>query len=504
MSALLELRDIAVAYGDRIGVRDATLIARRGEAVGLAGPSGSGKSTLLAAALGLLPPGARIVEGSARFGGEDLLAAGTARLRELRGAAIGYVPQDAARSLNPTMRAGAQVAEAMTVHGSSESQAADRARELLAVVGLTADHARAYPHELSGGQRQRVAVAAAIANEPALLVADEPTTGLDVVVAQRLLDLLADLRERMRLTLVLISHDERAIARLCDRVVRIAGGAVRDHAPRLDLAREEPTRPLSVAPGPVLELRRVSVAYRRRSGRDRTVPALRDVDLEVQRGEIVGLIGRSGAGKTTLALAALGLLRPSSGVVLVGGQPLHALGRRKLRRARTATHLIFQDPYDSLPERRSVDRIVSEPHVIRGSGPLGADRLCEALERAGLAPASEFTGRAAGELSGGERQRLALARAIAARPRLIVADEPTSMLDADLRIELIDRMRALRDHDGTSFVFISHDLALARRFCDRLVVLQEGRIVESGPAQELLAAPRAAETRTLLDAAGAT
>lgn len=503
MSALLELRDITVAYGDRIGVRDATLIARRGEAVGLAGRSGSGKSTLLAAALGLLAPGARVVEGSARFDGEDLLAAGPVRLRELRGAAIGYVPQDAARSLNPTMRAGAQVAEAMTVHGFPEAQAAERAGELLAVVGLTADHARAYPHELSGGQRQRVAVAAAIANEPALLVADEPTTGLDVVVAQRLLDLLADLRERMRLTLVLISHDERAIARLCDRVVRIAG-AVRDRAPRLDLAREEPCRPLSVAPGPVLELRRVSVAYRRRSGRDRTVPALRDVDLEVQRGEIVGVIGRSGAGKTTLALAALGLLRPSSGVVLVGGQPLHALGRRKLRRARTATHLIFQDPYDSLPERRSVDRIVSEPHVIRGSGPLGADRLCEALERAGLAPASDFTGRAAGELSGGERQRLALARAIAARPRLIVADEPTSMLDADLRIELIDRMRALRDHDGTSFVFISHDLALARRFCDRLVVLQEGRIVERGPAQELLAAPRAAETRTLLDAAGGT
>lgn len=505
MTALLELRDLGVAYGDRVGVRGATLIVQRGEAAGLVGRSGSGKSTILAAAVGLLDGGGRVVGGSAHFDGEDLLAADHDRMRELRGAEIGYVGQDAARSLNPTMRAGDQIAEATVVHGAARADASARADELLGVVGLTADHGRAYPHELSGGQRQRVAIAAGIANEPALLVADEPTTGLDVVAQQRLLDLLTALRERMQLTLVLISHDERAIARLCDRVVRVApGGTVPAGTAASEVARPTPREPRPESLGePVLELRRVSADYRR-SGSDRIVPALREVDLEVPEGAIVGVIGRSGAGKSTLALAALGLVRPSAGEVRLGGQPLHALGRRALRRTRTAVHLIFQDPYESLPESQSVERILGEPDAIRGAGAPDDGRLRGALERAGLEPPGDFLGRTAAELSGGERQRLALARAIMARPRLIVADEPTSMLDADLRTELIDRMRATRDHDGTSFLFISHDLALARRFCDRLVVMQEGRIVDSGPADELLLAPRAAETRTLLDAASAT
>jgi ABC-type glutathione transport system ATPase component len=231
------------------------------------------------------------------------------------------------------------------------------------------------------------------------------------------------------------------------------------------------------------------------------VPALREVDLCVQRGEIVGLVGRSGAGKSTLAMLALGLVAPSAGEVRVDGLALTALGRRERRRRRSRMHLIFQDAYDSLPERLAVERILAEPLVIQGERRPDHTRLCNSLARAGLRPPEAFLGRAAAQLSGGERQRLALARAIAARPQLVVADEPTSMLDPDLRIELIDGMRAACDSDGTAFLFITHDLAVARRLCDRLVVLAEGRVVERGPAQQVLATPRAPETRTLLEAA---
>lgn len=503
MSRLLVLDDLKVAYGDRVAVRGASLTVRAGESVGLVGPSGSGKSTLVAAALGLLPEEARVTGGTASFRSEDLLAAGPARLRELRGAQIGYVTQDAMRALNPTMRAGKQVTEAMIVHGASPARARERLAELLVLVGLAPEHADAYPHELSGGQRQRIALAAGIANEPDLLVADEPTTGLDVVVQRRLLDLLAGLRERMGLALLLISHDERVVARLCERVERLGPAAARQ-APPLSVQPAE-TRwgqesDTGTSEAPVLELCGVSATYRRRAGRGRAVPALREVDLSVQRGEIVGLVGRSGAGKSTLALLALGLVAPSTGEVRVGGHPLAALRRRARRHRRSRMHLIFQDAYDALPERLTVERILAEPLVIQGRRP---DRpgLTDALARAGLRPPEAFLGRTAAQLSGGERQRLALARAIAARPELVVADEPTSMLDPDLRIELIDGMRASRDSDGTTFLFITHDLALARRLCDRIVVLAEGRVVEAGSAEQVLATPRAPETRILLEAA---
>jgi len=504
MSGLLEVDDLQVVYGGRVAVRGASLAVGAGESVGLVGPSASGKSTLVATALGLLPEGARVVGGAARFRSEDLLGAGPARLRELRGAQIGYVPQDAIRALNPTMRAGDQVTEAMTVHGACATRARERLAELLALVGLAPEHADAYPHELSGGQRQRIALAAGIANEPDLLIADEPTTGLDVVVQRRLLDLLAGLRERMGLALLLISHDERVVDRLCDRVEHLGPAAPRAGSGvpvRPGGARTDRRCAATASPGPVLELREVSATYRRRGGHGRAVPALREVDLRVERGEIVGLVGRSGAGKSTLAMLALGLVAPSAGEVRIDGLPLAALNRRGRRHRRARMHLIFQDAYDSLPERLAVERVLAEPLVIQGEQRPDLALLCDALARAGLRPPEAFLGRTAAELSGGERQRLALARAIAARPELVVADEPTSMLDPDLRIELIDGMRAACDSDGTAFLFITHDLALARRLCDRLVVLAEGRVVERGPAELVLATPRAPETRTLLEAA---
>ena len=498
MSALLEICELRVVYGERVAVRDVSVALGHGEAIGLVGFSGSGKSTLVAATLGLLPAGGRVAGGQVRFAGEDLLAAGPARMRELRGAEIGYVTQDAVRALNPTMRAGDQVAEAMTAHGVAPSVADARVETLLSLVDLTAEHARAYPHELSGGQRQRIALAAAIANDPPLLMADEPTTGLDVVMQRRLLDLLVRLRAELGLALVMISHDERVLAYVCDRMQRMPGARRRSPATMPPAGRRATPRPHAATA--VLELRNVSADYRRSGRRGRAVAALRDVDLRVEPGEIVGLAGRSGAGKSTLGLLALRLLEPSAGEVWTDGRPLHALGRRALRRERARMHIIFQDSYDAMAETVAVKRMLAEPLEIRGERP-AHERLCAALEHAGLRPAEAFLERSPAELSGGERQRLALARAIVARPRLVIADEPTSMLDADLRDELIDHMRAMGDRDGTAFLFITHDLDIVRRLCDRLVVLHDGQVVERGPVDDVIAAPRAAETRTLLEAA---
>jgi len=499
VSALLEVCDLRVAYGERVAVRDVSVTLGRGEAVGLVGFSGSGKSTLVAATLGLLPEGGRVTGGQVHFAGEDLLAASAARMRELRGARIGYVTQDAVQALNPTMRTGDQVAEAMTVHGVAPSVAKARVAALLSLVDLAPEHARAYPHELSGGQRQRIALAAAIANDPPLLMADEPTTGLDVVMQRRLLDLLIRLRTELGLALVMISHDERVLAYVCDRVKRMPG--TRKHppaaAPRPRLRAPQPQPQPQPA---VLEFRNVSADYRRSGRRGDPVAALHDVDLRVEPGEIVGLAGRSGAGKSTLGLLALRLLEPSAGEVWTAGRPLHALARRALRRERSRMHMIFQDSYDAMAETVPVKRMLAEPLEILGERP-ARERLCAALTHAGLRPAEAFLERSPAQLSGGERQRVALARAIVARPRLVIADEPTSMLDADLRDELLDHMRAMRDRDGTAFLFITHDLEIVRRFCDRLVVLHDGRVVERGPVDEVMGAPNAAETRTLLEAA---
>jgi ABC-type glutathione transport system ATPase component len=407
------------------------------------------------------------------------------------------VTQDAVHALNPTMRAGEQVAEAMTVHGVAPSVAKARVAALLALVDLAPEHGRAYPHELSGGQRQRIALAAAIANDPPLLIADEPTTGLDVVIQRRLLELLTRLRTELGLALVMISHDERVLAYVCDRVTRMPGARQR---PPGAVPRPAARVPRSQPEAAVLELRNVSAGYRRSGRRGHPVAALHDIDLRVEPGEIVGLAGRSGAGKSTLGLLALRLLEPSAGEVWTDGRPLHALGRRALRRERSRMHMIFQDSYDAMAETVPVKRMLAEPLEILGERP-ARERLCAALAHAGLRPAQAFLERSPAQLSGGERQRLALARAIVARPRLVIADEPTSMLDADLRDELLDHMRAMRDRDGTAFLFITHDLEIVRRFCDRLVVLHDGRVVERGPVDEVMGAPHAAETRTLLEAA---
>lgn len=507
MSApLLQVADLTVDYGGDPVVAGACLELPARSAVGLVGASGSGKSTLASALVGLLPPGGRVRCGRACFDGVDLLSATPARLRALRGARLGYVTQDAVRSLNPTMRSGDQVREALTVHGVSRRGARARVAELLALVELSPEQGRAYPHELSGGQRQRVAIAAAIANRPALLVADEPTTGLDVVVQERLLALLGDLRERLGLALLVVSHDRDALAVLCERVVAMQAG-------RLVAAEatETPTESIGVSGGPpesrpdappLVALRGVSVHYRRRAARSRVVPALRDVDLAVCRGEVLGLIGRSGAGKSTLAQVVLGLVVPDRGEASFDGRALHALGGRALRRERARMHLIFQDAYDAFPAGAGVRRALSEPLAIHGADAPADAELAGALDAAGLHPPEDFLERLVEDLSGGERQRLALARAFVAEPELIVADEPTSMLDPGLRVELTDRLRAAARERGLTILLITHDLLLARRACDRIAVLAEGRVVEVGATEEVLSSPAASETRALL-AAGA-
>lgn len=505
MSALLEVEDLNVCYGQTPVLADVGLCIAEGEAVGVVGSSGSGKSTLAAAVLGLLAPGGRVRSGAVRLRGEELLSAGPERLRRLRGAQIGYVMQDALRALNPTMRVGAQLAEAVTVHGATPAEADARTAALFDAVGLTPDHRRAYPHQLSGGQRQRVAIATAIANSPALLIADEPTTGLDVIVQRQLLDLLADLRAQLRQSVLLISHDARVVARLCERSVTLKRGrlcaAAPRHRDRTQMRRQPRAPSVAAAVGrPLLELRGLSVTYRRRGRRGPLVAALRDVDLTVGAGEVVGLVGRSGSGKSTLALAAIGLVAPTAGEVVLDGQQLHRLRGAARRTARASAHLIFQDAYDAIADGMIAARVLAEPAAIRGRR-ITSTELVNALAHAGLRPPEQFLGRRAAELSGGERQRLALARALASSGRLVIADEPTSMLDSDLRHELAGRMRAGTLQHGGGLLFITHDLELARWCCDRLVVLHEGRVVEQGCAEQVLSRPRAPETRLLLNAA---
>jgi len=515
-SQALDVRDLAVEYDGVVGAVPAlsgvSLGVERGEVVGVVGRSGSGKSTLASVVLGLLHPPGRIVAGSVAVAGNDLASLGPGDLRHLRGRVVSLVPQDAMGALNPVVRVGGQLAEAVRLHERvGRRAAAARARALLEVVGIPPDRDRAFPHEMSGGMRQRVVLAMALVHRPALLVADEPTTGLDPVVRNELLELVERLRRDLGLAVLLISHDLAAVLRLADRLVVLDGGEVVEEGPARTIAAlpsHAATRHLvaasrqvlasaahtpRTAPGdpPVLELEGVSKTFR--SGR-RSVAAAEAVSLRIAVGEAVGLVGRSGAGKSTLARLVCGLLSPEAGHVHVEGKdPASRRGR---------TQLVFQDPYEALPPALRVVDVVAEPLLIAGacSPRERRERAREALDEVALDP-ERFAERFPHELSGGERQRVALARAIVARPALVVADEPAAMLDATLAAELVELVAALRSRYGMAWLLITHELGLAARVCDRLVVLADGKVVDEGPTARVLSAPDGPEARVLVAAA---
>ena len=529
---LLTIEDLHVSFrggGEEVrAVRGASITVDRGESVALVGESGSGKSVTALSVLRLLPyPQAQHPAGHVEFDGESLLDAPPAAMRSLRGRRISMIFQEPMTSLNPLHTVEKQVREALLLHQPMTAGAA-RARvlELLDLVRLgDSEHRRfAYPHQLSGGQRQRVMIAMALANHPDLLIADEPTTALDVTIQARILELLRELRDRLGMALLLITHDLGIVRKMADRVYVMHNGRIAESGPAREVfaaPRHEYTRHLlSAAPGGeagpapaavdrTMRVEDLKVWFPVRRGLlRRTVDHVRAVDgisLEVREGETVGVVGESGSGKTTLGLAMLKLQAANEGRIAFLGRPIEGLRSRALRPLRREMQIVFQDPYGSLSPRLSVGRIVEEGlrvHGLGGSARQPAEReerIVEALEEVGLDPDARH--RYPHEFSGGQRQRIAIARAIVLRPRFVVLDEPTSALDVSVQAQIVDLLRTLQARHRLAYLFISHDLRVVRAMSHEILVMRGGSVVERGPAARIFREPREPYTRALVAAA---
>ncbi|MFI6460331.1 dipeptide ABC transporter ATP-binding protein [Streptomyces sp. NPDC050528] len=526
MNSILEIENLGVVFstesGDVPAVRGVSLRVAPGETLALVGESGSGKSTVALAALGLLPGNSR-ASGGVSVGGTDVVGAGEAELARLRGRTASMVFQEPATALDPLTRIGEQIAEVVRNHRDvSRQEAAVEAVALLRRVGIPEPERRAsaFPFQLSGGQRQRVVIAMAIANSPGLLVADEPTTALDVTVQAEILDLLRALAADSGTGVLLVTHNMGVVADFADRVaVMLEGevvetGAVEDvllrptheYTRRLlaavpRLAVSEPVGAAvrePAATAAVVELRDVSVRFGRGP---HAVRALEEVSLTVRAGETVGLVGESGSGKSTAARVALGLVAPDSGSVSLFGADLRKARGRARRALLAGVGVVLQDPVASLDARMSVAECVAEPLRVHRRG-MGAaerrERVADVLELVRLP--RELARRGPRELSGGQRQRVSLARALVLEPRLLVADEPTSALDVSVQQTVLEVIAELQKELGFACLFVSHDLAVVQRFAGRVVVMRGGRVEEQGPTMRTLLHPETAYTRRLIAA----
>ena len=525
---LLSISDLHVSFrtsGEAVeAVRGVSLEVGRGESVALVGESGSGKSVTALSVLRLLPypqawhPGGRI-----EFDGESLLDAPATAMRSLRGRRISMIFQEPMTSLNPLHTVEKQVREALRLHQSINAAAAhERVLELLELVHLrdAALRLAAYPHQLSGGQRQRVMIAMALANDPDLLIADEPTTALDVTIQAQILDLLQELRERLGMALLLITHDLGIVRKMADRIYVMNDGRIVESGGtrRVFDAPEHPyTRHLLAAtpggeadPAPpesdrTMQVEALKVWFPIRRGLlRRTVGHVRAVDgisLDVREGATLGVVGESGSGKTTLGLAML-KLQASEGRIAFLGRPIDALRSRALRPLRREMQIVFQDPYGSLSPRMAVGQIVEEGLKVHGLGGGEAERealIVEALAEVGLDPESRH--RYPHEFSGGQRQRVAIARAMVLKPRFVVLDEPTSALDVSVQAQIVNLLKSLQSRHRLAYLFISHDLRVVRAMSHEVLVMREGSVVERGPAARIFRAPREPYTRALMAAA---
>ncbi|MEP0320951.1 ABC transporter ATP-binding protein [Bauldia litoralis] len=522
---VLDVRDLKIAFGAgrkaREVVHGVSFTVQRGEVVAIVGESGSGKSVTALSLMGLLPRGhGAVTGGSAHFEETDLITLAPEPLRRIRGARIGMVFQEPMTSLNPVLTIGRQMTEGMMAHGRvSDRQAREAAIAMLERVGIDDGPRRLgqYPHEFSGGMRQRVMIAMAMMMKPALLIADEPTTALDVTIQAQILDLMRTLIAETGTSLILITHDMGVVAETADRVVVMHDGRVVEEAdaktlfampgqaytrallaavPRLDGAvAGAVARPAGREP--VVRIDAVSKTFGGRTG----TRALDRVSLDVMAGEVVALVGESGSGKSTLGRAVARLLDVDDGAILVDGHNMAEMRGATLRRARARVQMIFQDPYASLDPRFSIGRTVAEPMLIHGG--VGrreaSERAAALLQRVGLD--RPMARRFPHEFSGGQRQRVAIARALAAGPKIIVADEPTSALDVTIQAQVLDLLAELRDEQGIALLFISHDLAVVRQISSRVAVMRSGRLLEMGPTEAVLGSPRHAYTRALLSAA---
>ncbi len=525
---ILEVRDLAVSFGRGPGevraVKGVSFDLAKGETLALVGESGSGKSVTALSVLQLLAyPHAWHPKGSIRLAGQELMGAPERALRAVRGDRIAMVFQEPMTSLNPLHSIAKQVGEVLEIHkGLSGARLRARVLELLSLVGIPEAEKRlsALPHELSGGQRQRVMIAMALANEPDILIADEPTTALDVTIQAQILALLKDLQARLGMAMLFITHDLGVVKRVADRVAVMSRGEIVEagtvaevferprhpYTQRL-LAAEpkgKPNRPDGGAPV-VMEARGVKVWFPITAGIWKRavshVKAVDGIDLTVRAGHTVGVVGESGSGKTTLGLALLRLIG-SEGAILFKGADLQGLTSAALRPRRREMQMVFQDPYGSLSPRLSIGQIVGEGIEIHrlAAGPAEVRAMiAAALEEVGLDPATQD--RYPHEFSGGQRQRIAIARALVLKPRFIVLDEPTSALDVSVQAQIVDLLRDLQARHGIAYLFISHDLRVVRALADDLVVMKDGRVVESGPSEQIFARPATPYTRALMAAA---
>ncbi|MBI2717143.1 MAG: ABC transporter ATP-binding protein [Rhizobiales bacterium] len=526
--ALLEVKDLSVAFrqgaGKMLAVDGASFTIDHGETLALVGESGSGKSVTALSIVKLLPyPAASHPSGSVTFKGKELLHASEDELRKVRGNDITMIFQEPMTSLNPLHTVERQIGEILEIHqGVTGSAARARIVELLGKVGIRDPETRLldFPHQLSGGQRQRVMIAMALANNPNLLIADEPTTALDVTVQAQILRLLKDLQAEFGMAMLLITHDLGIVRHMADRVAIMQKGhiveqgetedvfAAPQHAYTRMLLSAEPkgTPPKSDPSAPVvMETRGLKVWFPIKRGFLRRtighIKAVDGIDAVVRAGQTLGVVGESGSGKTTLGLALLRLI-PSDGPIVYMGQPIDGFNNKAMRPLRKDMQIVFQDPYGSLSPRLSIQQIVEEGLVVqakRRSFEERRARVAAALEEVGLDPQS--MDRYPHEFSGGQRQRIAIARALALDPRFIMLDEPTSALDMSVQAQIVDLLRGLQQKHNLAFLFISHDLRVVRALANEVIVMRNGVAVEAGPTAEVFAAPKSEYTRALIAAA---
>ncbi len=525
---LLTVENLAVRFhaesGDVDAVRGVSFTLSRGETLAVVGESGSGKSVTALSVMQLLPyPRASHPTGSIRLGQEELVGAPDVFMRSMRGRRISMIFQEPLSALNPLHNVEKQVAEVLIQHqGMTKVAARARVLELLDLVGIPDPESRLddYPHQLSGGQRQRVMIAMALANEPDLLIADEPTTALDVTIQAQILELLKDLQRHLGMAILFITHDLGIVRRMADRVAVMTQGEIveagataevmdnpqHDYTKML-LAAEPKGRPerSGEVPPPLLRTEHLKVWFPIRRGVFRRtvghVKAVDGIDIDLAEGRTVGVVGESGSGKTTLGQAILRLIR-SDGAISFDGERIDQRGFKAMRPLRRQMQVVFQDPYGSLSPRLSVGDIIEEGLLVHGLVGQEASRrdvIAAALEEVGLDGAMQD--RYPHEFSGGQRQRIAIARAIALKPRFIVLDEPTSALDMSVQAQIVDLLRDLQDRYNLAYLFISHDLKVVRALSDEVVVMKDGKVVERGSAQRIFDSPQQDYTKALLAAA---